>query len=215
MSLIVHMKVPGAIILASDCRVTGNHRTKNGSFSYVLSDREEKTFLIHPRLAFSYSGEADLSGMPCSFLMNKAAASLRECRSTEDAARGLLNFFQENGNGKHPSFLISGFQDTPSVLDLPADTVQWKEQYPKENVYGITTMGDSAVAQAIIKSGTCDYHLFRIPDAIQFAKLLIETTAEVQSFQKTRQTVSKTMDILVLTEEKAQWVMRSSDPFQL
>ncbi|MBR2767954.1 MAG: hypothetical protein IKD68_03390 [Solobacterium sp.] len=216
MSLIIHMKVPGALILASDCRVIGSQKSKSGSYSYIVSDAEQKTFPVHPRLAFSYSGDADLHGVPVSFLLKRAMPSLNKAESTEEAASLLLDLFCRDGKNRHPSFLISGYNgSTPSVLDLPAGKTEWKEQYPLADVYGVTTMGDNAIAQSLIEQGTYDFHLFRIPDAVNFARFLIETTAGAQSFQKTRQTVSTNCDILVMSEEKAHWVMRSSDPYCL
>ncbi len=153
--------------------------------------------------------------MPVSFLLKKALPSLREAKTTEDAARALLQYFAANGYHRHPSFLISGFGETPSVLNLPAGKDTWKEQFPKQDVYGVTTMGDNRIAQAIINSGPMDYHLFRIPDAVRFVRFLLETTARTQAFQKTRQTVSEACDLLLMSEEKAQWVLRSYDPCQL
>ena len=213
MSLIIHMKIPGAIVIASDCRVTGNQRVKHETFHYVITDSEQKTFPIGNRIALSYSGDAELNGLPASFILRKAVSSI-QASTTQEAAAAVLAWFAEHNIKVRPNFLISGYNGSvPSVLDLPSGRKTWTEQYPEDSKYGITTAGDSKVAHALIDSGTFDYHLIRAKDAVDLEKTLIQTTAKIQALQKGNQTVSDACDILVITETGMEWAFRSSTAF--
>jgi len=212
MTLLLHIKIPGALILASDCRVTGRKKDRYGKINYVVTDSEQKTFPIGRNMAVSYCGNADPNGLPASFLLGKAVSSIHPS-TVQEAAASMQEWFSDS-HIPRPSLLFSGYSaQEPMVLSLPSDTDQFKDQYPDRNVYGITTMGDNRIAEALIHSGPVDFHQLRIRDAVSFSELLIKTTAGLQRIESGIQTVSEACDILVMTASDLRWVRRDSEMF--
>ena len=252
LSLILHMKIPGAIVAASDCRITGTEplyvpvqkRSINengkivldlgkpedlspkkkqegetvqvpfGHYDFVKTDSEQKTFLLwndeNKPFAVSYCGNANLNGYPASYQIKLALRDMTGVRSTADVAEGLKGFWKNKAINPTPSLLISGYNDgKASVLELKKDGSTF-EHFDKADTFGVSFHGEQAVVNALIGLGDFQYSLFRLQDAIEFCETMITTTAKIQSFQRRQQTVSEAYDLLVITEDKAEWIKRST-----
>lgn len=252
MSLIIHMKIPGAIVAASDCRITGteslfvsvqdqvtredNKKVLNlgkpedlilqkkqdnqtvqvpfGHYDYVKTDSEQKTFLFMNKeekpFAISYCGNANLNGYPASYQIQLALRDIMDVQTTDDIAERFKRFWTEKNINQPPSLLISGYNNgKPSVFELRKDTSTF-EHFDVESSFGLAYNGETEIAKALIGIGEYQYSLFRLQDAIEFCETLITTTAKIQSFQRRQQTVSGVYDLLVITEDKAEWIKRST-----
>ncbi len=255
MSLTIHMKIPGAIVAASDCRITGteslfvpvrkqvmngegktvlnlgkpedlNPQKKQkdetvqvpfGHYDFVKTDSEQKTFLLttseSKNFAISYCGNANLNGYPTSYQIRTVLRNMKEMKSTADIAEQFKQFWLEKRIKVPPSLLISGYNgDKASVLELKIDGTTF-EHFNEVSLFGVTYHGVQTVANALISLGDYQFSLFRLQDAIDFCETMIITTAKIQSFQKSQQTVSEIYDLLVITEEKAEWFKRSTLEF--
>lgn len=253
LSLILHMKIPGAIVAASDCRITGTEplfvpvqsqkvdeegkktldlgksedlnpqkkaldentiQVPFGHYDYVKTDSEQKTFHLRNKdnksFAVSYCGNANLGGYPASYQILMAIKNMTCLQSTIEIAEQFNQEWEKKNINTPPSLLISGFNyGKPSVLELKTDGTTF-EHFDNQDSYGITYHGDKAVVNALIGLGNFQYSLFRLQDAIDFCGTLITTTAKIQSFQKRQQTVSEDYDLLVITENQAEWIKRST-----
>lgn len=225
MSLIIHMKIPGAIIAASDCRITGTepsystvkHQEDDGIekfYDYVKTDSEQKTFLFtnanNKSFAISYCGNANLKGYPASYQIKGLLNKITEVSTTRDIADKFIGFWKEQKIDNPPSLLISGYNDRQqSILELTSEE-KINEHFSDKDSFGIIYHGQQKIANALVTLGKYEYSLFRLQDSIDFCDLLITTTARVMAHQKVQQTVSYNYDLLVITENKAKWVRRSS-----
>lgn len=215
MSLILHMKIPGAIIAASDCRVTGTELIDLGKYNYIKSDNEQKTFLINSAnklFAVSYCGNANLKGYPASFFIKKAIRNMGSVNTTYEIAEKFNRFWTDYEINLRPSLLVSGYNNGKQTVIEVKTKGEIVEHFSDEESFGVTFHGEQDVASALINLGGFEYSLFRFQDAINFCKLII-TTAKIQSFQKKQQTVSENCDILVITEDKSVWVERGTFDF--
>lgn len=249
MSLILHMKIPGAIVAASDCRITGTEAfyvsvqgqmqdedvnlvidsdkhemqkkadtktdsTRLGRYEYIKTDNEQKTFLLKNNenrpFAISYCGNASLNGYPASYQIQRALKNMTDSMDTGDIAKRFKIFWGKEKITSTPNFLISGYNaGKASVLELKQDG-NTLEHYNNAADFGITYHGETSVAKAIINLGGYNFSLFRVQDAVNFCATMIATTAKIQAFQNKQQTVSKAYDLLVITEQKANWIKRST-----
>lgn len=252
MSLIIHMKIPGAIIAASDCRITGTEnlyisvkeektnskggkeynlgkledinpqkivpdgtlKVQFGHYDYVKTDSEQKTFLLVTNekkpFVISYCGNANLQGYPASYQIKNALKSMNGVSTTNEISEEFKHYWEINEIDIKPSLLISGYnKGRPSVLELKrnGDII---EHFQNEMSHGVVCHGEQDVASALVELGNYNYSLFRLQDAIDFCSTLITTTAKIQSLQNRQQTVSEVHDILVITEDKAKWIKRST-----
>ena len=252
MSLILHLKIPGAIVAASDCRITGTEQLvitgeieKNeegsqrvnlgkpeelrlsrndqlpensvkipfGHYDFIKTDSEQKTFLLSNEsgtpFAVSYCGNANLLGTPTSHQIRIALSEMKGAKSTNEIAERFVVFWKQHKISTAPSILISGYNDgKASILELENDGTTIREHFENIDLYGVTYHGEQDVVRALIGLGSYQYSLFRLEDAINFCDLMITTTARVQTFQTRQQTVSEKYDLLVITEDKGQWIKR-------
>ncbi len=233
MSLIICMKIPGAIIAASDCRVTGTVTTQetkdnvskdasdrssitiiNTNNNYIKTDQEQKTFLLVNRFnkafSISYCGNASVDEFPTSFCISKALKILKDVKSTYEIAEYFKFLWKETNN--RPSLLISGYNGkTASILELRSNGVEIISHYIEDNDYGFVCDGEQKFIKCLLDNFNFEYKYFRLQDAIVFCEFLISTTAKVQEFQSIQQTVSSKYDLLVITENKSKWIVKNSN----
>lgn len=227
------MKIPGAIIAASDCRITGTNisqETKedaskdaternnttivNTNNNYISTDQEQKTFLLINRynksFSISYCGNASIGGYPTSFCISNALKLLNDVKSTYE----IIEYFKFlwKGINNRPNILVSGYNsNTASIVELSSNGVDVKNHFIQDHVFGITYHGEVDIAKSLIDNMKLEYNLFRLNDAISFCEFLISTTAKVQAFQSIQQTVSSKYDLLVITENKSKWIVQNSN----
>ncbi|MCR4824354.1 MAG: hypothetical protein K5849_03240 [Bacteroidales bacterium] len=211
MSLILHMKIPGALVVASDCQVT-NHTQRNGiDYKYITTNAEQKSFLVNDHLAVSYCGNAGMGGIPTSCHLRELFRNNRNLTTTFAAADLLDRYFTQEGIQDRPHILISGYNSgRASVVELTAQGGNLNKFFEAENSFGLAYQGEISVPKAIVNLGKFEYALFRPAEAIGFCEMLITTTAKVLRYQSELQSVSEEMDILLLTPSGARWIRRSS-----
>lgn len=250
------MKIPGAIVAASDCRITGKRDTfitgqiqhtetdekkavfgkpeelkpqldakeplhtdeikiPFGYYDFVKTDTEKKTFLFTNKenhsFAISYCGQANLNGYPTSYRIQELLKKMGDISSTIDIAECFKKYWVDEGIAVKPNLLISGYNSgKASVLELQGDGMTIQEHHEADGIFGITYHGEQDVIKALVDLGNYQWSLFRLQDAIDFCSLMITTTARIQSFQSTQQTVSEKHDILVVTTDTSKWIRRDT-----
>ena len=211
MSLILQMKIPGALVVASDCQITGTSRRDGVDYKYITTDAEQKTFLVNEHLAVSYCGNASMGGIPTSCHLRELLRGCANLNTTFAVVDQVDRYFTQLGIKDRPHILVCGYNGgTPSIVELPVNGGNLVKFFEGDRNFGLVFQGETQVPRTIVDLGKFDYSLFRPADAIGFCEMLITTTAKVLRYQSELQSVSEQMDILLLTPAGARWVRRSS-----
>ncbi len=224
------MKIPGAIIAASDCRITGTEITNQienkakgdkadgntnpvEKYNYIKTDNEQKTFLLLNRFnkafSISYCGNACIGVLPTSFCITNALKRLQDVNSTNEIAEYFK--FLWSGIPNSPNLLIGGYNDNQaSIIELRSNGII-KTFYEQNNDFGFVYSGEQKLIEIFLNNFNFEIKSFRLQDAIKFCAFLITTTARMQAFQNIQQTVSSKYDLLVITENKSKWIVQNSN----
>jgi hypothetical protein len=213
MSLIIATKIPSAIVVASDRRVTGSDKNEKYEYQFISTDAEQKTFIVANSFAISYCGNANINGIPASAHLIKIANNAKSATSTFDIAEVAKKYWIENHIENKPSLIISGYNsDGASIIEVKPTNDEIVVHQKPGDTYGLVYNGETSVAEAIINLESFQWSLMRIQDAIDLCDLMITTTARTLLLQKKQQTVSKEYDLLIITNQGAKWVISPAFP---
>lgn len=207
MSLIISAKLPDAIIVASDRRVTNTFKGDQFETRTPKSDHEQKTFLVRGKFAVSFCGPGSILGLPSSTCIRRALHSMSDVVSTHALAQKMEDYWRSNNVVDRPSLLISGYNpDGASILEMKP-TGEVVAIHAEPTAYGIAYHGNKTISRALIKSGPLKYSEMRPQEMLELIDILITTTSRMQALQEQVQTVSAQYDLLMLTPEKAHWLI--------
>lgn len=229
MSLVVTVFVPTGIVMAADSRTviqsSSSRQLPNGTSEtvhtpLVLSDSSYKLFaLANSGVGILTHGDAILRDLPVeSFVKGFAEQHDRPHHSIEEMAGLLHEYFRANAAENRALFIVAGYGESagnsvPHVYTVdPAST----EGMRRANVdkdgrlqYGVLRGGDTGVVDRLISPDSLPpYHLMPLPDAVDYARYLIETTTLTQRFEPRFPSVGGPVDLLSITADSMRFVQR-------
>lgn len=228
MSLVVAVFVPTGIVLAADSRTTiqstATKQTAGGTevvhTPLVLSDSSSKVFALpNSGAGVLTHGDAILRDLPVeSYLKRFAEKQDRPGTRIEEIAGRIHDFFRANAPENRALFIVAGYDEEDGLAVPHVHTVDsgLADGPSRNNIdregrlqYGVLRGGDTAVVDRLITAESLPpFHLMPLPDAVDYARFLIETTIQTLRFEPRFPSVGGPVDILSITPESMRFVQR-------
>lgn len=232
MSLVIAVFVPTGIVLAADSRTTMQStatKTTSGGTEVVhtplvLSDSAYKVFALpNSGVGLLTYGDAILRDLPVeSYVKRFAEVNDRSNRKTVEMAQLLHQYFREYTPENRALFILAGYDDESGVGVPHVYTVDTgnPDGVRRSNVdrdgrlqYGVLRGGDTSVVDRLISPDTLPpFHLMPLPDAVDYARYLVETTILTLRFEPRFPSVGGPVDVLSMTADSMRFLQRKGQP---
>lgn len=240
MSLVITLRTPDGIVLASDTLTTLNRADNppQGSdqpatrtvASFPVSFAASKVFPFLETFGVGTTGtpiiadksvgrllrelETELASAPVSLTVENAADKIgaRIARSMKTAP-------DDESRNASVEFVVSGYEQDGAPKDairrVAAGTVTGSSN-PSQPGLGLSAVGEGGVVEAFMQLARSlqlepAVRFIALPDAVAFATFLIEATGGFQRFFLAPQTVGRDVDVGIIEPgEKFRWIRRAS-----
>lgn len=192
--------------------VTTVNRPAGVRESFVLTDTEQKLFLLSEQCGLSVTGSFSFNGIPMSSIINSYIHSHDVGRVKPSE---YLSSLAEYIKSLHASdsdncvLILSGYRNTiPFILSSNTLNPSICHHIKKDSTSCVTYSGESDLVNILLNSEgfSYDYSKFTLCDIINFSRFTIKTVAGLQRYQQRIQTVSDDCDILCITPHKSLWI---------
>jgi len=228
LSLVVAVFVPTGIVLAADSRTiiqtTQVKQEKSGTETVhtplVLSDASFKLFALpNSGVGILTHGDAILKDLPVeSYIKRFAEQNDRSSNDAQQMASLLHDYFRTSAPGSRALFIVAGYNDeggivcrtsTPSIRCNPMARAARTSTRRSRLQYGVLRGGDTAVVDRLITPESLPpFHLMPLPDAVDYARYLIETTILTLRFEPRFPSVGGPVDVLTISADSMRFMQR-------
>ena len=233
MSFIIAVYVNEGIVLASDRRTTYTITEKKEDkiiqkIGIHTTDSTDKTFICPNGAGISTCGTASLQNKPITgFIQEMIRTQVSTETKISEMPKIICDYFAQFEEKIDTDFLIAGYEiDENGVkkqkvlgLDLKTGSVTARDTSSQGAVWDgeTATIVRLVVADSVKqKDGSFIdvpqegilWQYFTLQDAVDFAKYAVETTVKTMHFKNVVETVGGSVDILVITPDKTEWLQK-------
>lgn len=234
MSFLIAVHVNEGIVLASDRRTTytNTQTIDNKTVQRIgihTTNSTDKTFLCPNGAGISCCGDASLLGKPITgFIQDMIRSEFSEKCQIEDMPQLIIDYFNKQPIIPDTSFIVAGYdisdgQKVQTIFKLNVKSK--KTERIDTSSQGATWDGETLTLTRLIQNvalKTADnqyldlpfeeilWNYFTLQDAIDFARYAVETTIQTMRFKNVVETVGGSVDVLVITPDKASWLQKES-----
>lgn len=234
MSFLIAVHVNEGMVLASDRRTTYSHTQRNGNsiiqqIGIHTTDSTDKTFICPNGAGISTCGDASLLGKPITgFIQDMIRTKIDSQCAIDSMPKIIIDYFKELPTIPDAKFIIAGYNSSESgkyqrlyKIQLKDETIEQIETASQ----GATWDGESLtltrlIQNIAIKKNGNEYidlpaepilwEYFTLQDAVDFARYAVETTIQTMRFKNVVETVGGSVDILVITPDKTEWLQKET-----
>lgn len=206
MSLVISFCTNHGIIMSGDRYITTTLKT--GS-SFCQTENEQKVFLSKKCYGFACAGSYTFKRKPASYWMERFIHRFDSMNlSLIQYLQKLKTAFYQLDNSVNIIIIGCGYDGLIPLVYSSSSFAKELTNHLEQNDTCIAFAGENGIAQKIIDMLPLDHTSYTLYDAVEFVKHVTLTVSNIQRFAQTPVTVGKDCDILCLTPQKADWIVR-------
>lgn len=213
MSLSIVFPTQHGIVMSADRRIMTTTQRDGYKESFLLTDNEQKLFVLPGGYGLSYTGNSSIDGNPLSSIVNTFLSSgLIFPSNPKDLIVKIASHLNElNSKCDNSILMLAGYYKNVA-FSLSINTKDLELQEFSCGNFLPSFSGETDMLNSLLNNPekyNYDYHKYTLHDAISFLSLLNKTVASFQFFQQRSQTVSVECDILAILPDSTKWINRS------
>ena len=205
MSLIISMKVPDCIVVASDsCMTMTTTRVENDIEQVIAMSHTEHTskmVVFRERLVVTYCDAMSVnrSLSVLQFLKDLRSVMAKNI-SPEQLAERILTEYQKITDGRRTVFIISGYVKTNAQI-FRVDTTKTEIEVCHPDSFGASFNGETKFVYDMMNS-VASYRNVSPKDAIQLVSTMMDCMASLSKFWES-QSVGGDIDLYIMFRDKS------------
>lgn len=214
MSLVMALANKEGIVVTADRRLTETHFFKDHENIITHKNHCRKLFVTNRGHAIASTGTAVFrDGTSVKDIICKAIETLNSKPLSIDKEfrflkRELVKHSEQNDN---VVLVIAGIENNQNVVMIEnVKTSKFRNRVQAQEAF--VSAGDNKLVSPMYSFSNIDLSQFSIEQTVQYLEFINETTARLQKFGPSPQTVSEQCDILVIQKNYVYW---KNEPFAL
>lgn len=204
MSLIISMKVPDCIVVASDsCMTLTTTQMKNNIKQVTAMSHTEHTpkmVVFRERLIVTYCDAMFVnSSLSVLQFLKDLRSSVSKNISPKQLLEHILHDYSQLTDERRTVFIVSGYMKTEGQV-FRADTEKYEIEECHHNCYGASFSGVTDFVYEMLNS-VADYKYVSSKDAIQLVSTMMDCMASLSKFWKS-QSVGGDIDLYIMFRDK-------------
>lgn len=232
MSFIITVYVNDGIVMASDRRLTYQRNIEKDGKQVTflgsnITNNTDKTFLCPNNAGISWCGDGSLNGKPITGYINDMIRNkVKKNTSVSDMPDIVIDYFSGFNPVPNTTFLIGGYENAESGTEQKVFSVNPKSQVKipiDTSGQGASWDGETMTLTRLIKpvalkdeNGNYNelpnegilWEQMTLQDAVDFARYAVGVTIDTMKFKNVIETVGGSIDVLVITPDKAEWLQK-------
>lgn len=214
MSIVSIVYLPEGIVMAADSRLTGCRKVSNDNGvdiveKFPLSDNSQKLILLNKSpVGIASFGTALINGKTISdYIRLFEIESVEKGDTPEDVVNKL---FLKKNEFPGTSFYVCGYRnDEPYVYIIDSNGIKRNNITSDGKVeYNLCWGGEPEALNKLVNAApimSINKELMPLKDGIDLAEFMVDVTIKYQRFSDKIKTCGGSIDVLVLTKDKAFW----------